>query len=202
MIILLIRHAANDSIGSYIAGRRPGLHLNAEGIRQAEALAARLRPVRLDAIYSSPIERARETAEPIARGRELAVEIAESFIEVDYGEWSGTPLKELAEDPRWRQYGDVRSCTRIPGGDLMLEMQTRVVVGIERLRALHPKGAIAIVSHGDPIRAALAYFAGISIDLSLRLEISLASVSVLSFEGDYPRILGINNIGRTLIDEG
>jgi probable phosphoglycerate mutase len=202
MILLLIRHASNDSIGSYVAGRRPGLHLNAEGVRQAEALAERLRPVHLEAIYSSPLERARETAEPIARGRALEIGIEPSFIEIDYGEWAGVDMGDLGRDPRWRQWNEARSTTRVPGGELMVETQTRVVAGIERLRERHPNETIAVVSHGDPIRSAIAYYGGIPIDLSTRLEIGLASVSVLSFEGDRPRILGINNIGRTLISEG
>jgi probable phosphomutase (TIGR03848 family) len=195
MILLLIRHASNDSIGSYVAGRRPGLHLNAEGVRQAEALAERLRPVPIAAVYSSPLERARETAEPISRDHGGTIGIDEAFIEIDYGEWTGRTMEQLEDDPSWRHWNEARSAARIPGGEMMIETQTRVVAAITRLCEKHPTERIAVVSHGDPIRSAIAYYAGIPIDLSTRIDIGLASVSVVSFEGNRPRILGVNRIG-------
>lgn len=189
---LLIRHAAGDHVGKTIVGRSPGVHLNELGRRQADRLAEQLSAEPVQAIYSSPLERARETAEPIARRLGLEVRTADEITELDFGDWTGRSLDELAADPTWQRFNTFRSGTRIPGGELMQEVQTRIVSYIERLRTESPEGSIALVSHGDVIRGAVAYYLGMPLDLLLRLEISPASVTAIAIAGEGPQVLYVN----------
>ena len=195
---LLIRHGANDTVGKSIAGRMPGIHLNAEGQAQAERLAERLAAVPLAAIYASPLERTWETAEYIARRAGQEVRRCEAILEIDYGEWTGLDIRRVLDEEHWKHYNSFRSGTRIPSGELMLEAQARIVVELARLRALHSQETIALVSHGDLIRAAIAYYAGIPLDLFSRIEISCASVSVLVLHDYGARLLKLNDTGELL----
>jgi probable phosphomutase (TIGR03848 family) len=193
---LLIRHANTDYVGRVVAGWLPGAHLNGEGRRQAEELADRLASAAIDALYSSPLERALETAAPLAARLGLTVQPCEDAGEVRAGEWTGRTFQELAEVPQWRRYNMLRSLTRIPGGELMLEIQTRVVVALERLCERHPHETVAVISHADVIRAAIAHYAGIPLDFFHRIEIGRASVSVVEIGDDAPRILCLNHSGQ------
>ena len=193
---LLIRHGATDAVGRSIAGRTAGTKLNEEGHAQAERLAARLAGVRLAAAYSSPLERARETAEPFARRLGVEVRISEAFNEIDFGEWTNRTLAELDAVDEWQRFNSFRGGTRIPGGELMLEAQARAVAGLENLRQQHREETIAVVSHGDIIRAVLAHYAGVHLDLFQRIEISPASVSVVAVDDYGPQVLLINDTGE------
>jgi probable phosphoglycerate mutase len=194
-MFFLVRHGANDTVGHGIAGRRPGVRLNAEGLAQATAVAERLATAELAAVYCSPMERTRETAEAIASRSGVPLRIMDALNEVDFGGWTGSAFSDLDRDPRWAGFNRVRSQTRIPGGELMLETQTRMVVALEQLCAAHPKERIAVVSHGDPIRAALIYYIGIPIDLMQRLQIDLASVSVVAVDAQGATVRCINHTG-------
>ena len=112
------------------------------------------------------------------------------------GEWSGLTYRELDEQSDWRRFNTVRGMTRIPGGELMVETQARAVGELDRLRAAHTNEVFAVVSHGDVIKAAIAYFAGMPLDFLWRIELDPASVSVIAFEGDTPRILRLNDSGE------
>jgi len=192
-VLLLIRHAETDAVGNRITGWLPGVSLTARGQQQAIRLGERLSGVPLRAVYASPLERAIHTAESAARPHNLQVRISEAVGEVRMGEWSGLSYRELDERPEWRRFNQVRSMTRIPGGELMVETQARMVGELDRLRAAHPDEVFAVVSHGDVIKAAIAYFAGMPLDFLWRFEIDPASVSVIAFEGDTPRILRLND---------
>ncbi len=150
----------------------------------------------MTAVYSSPLERALETAEPIARNAGVASQTSEAFGEIQFGEWTGHTFEELAPLPEWKLFNTQRSTARIPGGELMLEVQTRVLSELERLQKKHPEQTIAIVSHCDVIRAAIAHYAGIHLDMILRLEISPASVSVVEVNEYGPRIVSLNDTGE------
>ena len=153
----LVRHGSNDYLGRGLAGRLPDIHLNAEGKAQGEALAAALESRGIQRILSSPLDRTRETAEPLARALNLPVEISEEILEVDFGDWNGSALNDLQKDQRWADYNLYRSGTRIPNGELVIEIQARMVRKLESLRAARCDASIAIFSHGDPIRSALCY---------------------------------------------
>lgn len=188
----LIRHAETDTAGNTITGRLPGVHLNAKGRRQVELLVAAMAAAPLHSIYTSPLERARETAEPLARTRNLSILTCEAAIEVDFGDWSGKTWRELDSLPQWRRFNTLRSSTPAPGGELMLDVQARIVRELESMRRRHPDQQVALVSHGDIIRSAVAHYAGIPIDLVERIEISTASITMMTLDEQQPRVLTVN----------
>jgi broad specificity phosphatase PhoE len=189
----LIRHALCDGLGQTLWGRTPNIRLNHEGKTQAERLAETCEGVGFDAVYSSPLERALETADALASRLKLDVRKSAALNEIDYGEWSGKTFEQLHSDQRWRHFNNRRSTTNIPGGESFLEVQNRVVKEIDRLSGEHSKGRVALVSHADPIRAAIAYFATTAIDLIERFEISPCSVSVIVAGDENVKLLTINH---------
>jgi probable phosphoglycerate mutase len=195
---LLIRHALTDAVGKRLVGRTPGVPLNAEGERQIESLATRLRPLPIDAIYSSPLQRARQTADAIARDRELPVTLLDGVTELDFGDWTGRTVQEILDLPAWQHFNRFRSGTRIPGGELILEAQSRMVTALERLHVEHGRSLVAIVSHGDPLRALLTYYLGMPLDFILRIEVQPASVSVVELEDYGVRVVRMNDTGGIL----
>jgi probable phosphomutase (TIGR03848 family) len=197
--LLLIRHALTDSVGKRLSGRLPGVPLNDTGREQAQQLASRLANVPLSAIYSSPLERAVETAEPVAQSHNLKTFISSDFLEINFGDWTNATFEELQMQTRFQHFNSFRSQTRIPGGEMMLEAQTRVIAGIEKLYHQHQQQTIAVVSHSDLIKAALAYYAGTHLDLFQRFEISPASVSIVQLFPETAKILVINDTGEIKI---
>ena len=193
---LLIRHATTDAVGQRFSGRLPGVPLNTEGQAQAQQLAARLAAVPIHALYTSPLARAMQTAEPFANTHGLQAVVDEAFIELDLGEWTNRTFQELHHDPKFHLFNTFRSGTRIPGGELMLEAQTRIVAGLNKLGERHPNQTVAIISHSDLIKAAVAYYLGMSLDLFQRLEIEPASVSVLEVFDETARLLVLNHMGE------
>ena len=189
----LIRHASCSGLGQTLWGRTPGVCLNETGKLQAQRVAERFGGMTLQAIYSSPLERALETAETIARSMNLEVTKNPAFDEINFGEWTGKSFDTLSSDESWRRFNRDRSTTRIPGGESFLEVQTRVVTGLERLSSQHTNARVAIVSHADVIKAAVGYFTATPIDLLQRIEISPCSVSVVAMDKDSVRVLTINN---------
>ena len=176
---LFIRHATTDALGKHLSGRQPDIHLNNHGVSEVAALAQQLATVKINAIYSSPLERAVETAEPIAKAHQLQCNIDTDFLELDFGSWTNQSFDTLNVDPVFTHFNTFRSGTRIPGGELMLEAQCRIVRGIQKLAAKHPDEVVAIISHSDMIKAAIAFYTGIPIDMMQRLEVSPASVSII-----------------------
>jgi len=197
-VFYLIRHGSCDGLGAVIWGRTPGIFLNDEGKAQAQQLAEHFSEMKLDAIYSSPLERARQTAEAIACTAQLEVQEAPAFNEIDFGELSGKSFEVLAHDERWQRFHTQRSITRIPGGELFIEAQARAICELELLCAHHPDARVAIVSHSDLIKCVVGYVAGIPIDLLQRIEISPCSVSTIAIDEHEARLLGVNNRGELI----
>ena len=189
---LLIRHGETDAVGREIMGWRPGWHLNANGREQAKRLADRLSHRRLQAIYTSPLERAVETAAILAAPHELEPRQDADFAEVRFGQWEGVKIGELDQREDLRRYYQFRSGVRPPGGELLGEVQTRVVRKLQALAAVHDGAEVAVVSHGDALRSALAFYLGIPLDMILRFEISPASLSVLEVSEWGARLMSMN----------
>jgi len=197
MRLVLIRHATNDWVRKgLLAGWTPGVHLNEEGRAQAQALGERLTTAQLDAVYSSPLERATETAQTVAAPHALEVQIHKGIGEVQYGEWNGRSIRDLVKKPLWRSVQTYPSGTRFPGGETIGEMQARVVAALEEVRSNHPGGIVAVVAHADVIKAAVAYYIGVPLDLFHRLIISPASLTIIGFERFGPRLLRLNDSGE------
>jgi probable phosphomutase (TIGR03848 family) len=195
-LLVLIRHgvtAATDS--GVLGGWTPGVHLTDRGREQAERLAERLAGVPIDSVYSSPLERCRETAAPLAAARNLRIQARSDLGEVRYGSWTGRSVKLLARTSLWKVVHQVPSRARFPDGESLLEVQQRMVQELERIARAHPKHIVAVCSHGDPILLALAHFAGMHTDLYHRISVDTASVSVLALGDGMPRILKLNDTG-------
>ena len=193
MNLLLIRHAANDWVGERLAGWTSDVHLNDEGKAQAAALARRLADMPLAAIYSSPLERTLETAQPLAQAQGLSVQVREGLGETRYGDWTGRALTGLKHENLWPVVQVYPGGVRFPGGESMREVQARVVAELDAIRDAHPDQTVAIVSHSDPIKMAVAYYAGLALDLFQRLTISPASVTAFAFARFGPRLICLNH---------
>jgi broad specificity phosphatase PhoE len=176
----LIRHAHCDGVGQVLWGRQRDVHLSENGKCAARVLAERVAANRLDAIYSSPLERAVETAEEIAkRSDRVPLRIIESLNELDFGEWTGESIESLDDDPVWQRFNSVRTRTPIPGGESILDAQARIVDELKRLAVKHESGQVAVVSHADMIKIALAYFANLDVDRPDLFNVPPCSVSLL-----------------------
>jgi probable phosphoglycerate mutase len=156
-----------------------GVTLSPQGLAEAEALGRRLSGQPLSAVYSSPLERATQTAAPIAAGNGLAFTTDADLIELDLGAWTGRSFDALHDDPAWAVWNRARGTSRPPGGESMLEGQVRAAAFLHRMQDRHAHGVVAAVSHGDVIKAALALVMGLPLDQHDRLEISPASISTI-----------------------
>jgi probable phosphoglycerate mutase len=172
----------------------PGVRLGPRGREQAERLAERLSRESIASVHTSPLERARETAEPIAARVDRPLEIDEGLQEIAFGAWSGRSFEELDRDPAWRTWNAARSVSRPPGGETMLEAQARIVAAMERLRESHRGRCLVLVSHADVIKAALLYHLGLPIDAYARFDIEPASISTLAV-GDWgAKVIRLNEV--------
>lgn len=175
----LVRHAAHALLDRVLVGRMPDVRLGEPGREQARRLGRRLAGESLNAIYSSPRERCRETADAIAQTCGLPVAIAPDFDEIDVGEWTGCAFSALQNDARWQAWNTARSSTRCPGGESMPEVEARAVRGLATLQESASDGRIAIVSHSDVIKAIILHHLGLSSDDFGRIEVGPASISTL-----------------------
>ena len=194
-LLLLIRHGENDySKKGRLAGRLPGVHLNERGQKQAEELAQALASVPLKAIYSSPLERALETASPIAKARGLKVIQEPGLLESDVGKWQGQSVRRLALTKYWRVIQRAPSRASHPGGESFVQTQTRIVSALETICAAHKgRDMIACVFHADPIKLAVAYYMGLPLDHFQRLACDTASVTMLAVHETGAYLIWLNH---------
>ena len=181
----LIRHAAHDNVGTFLAGRTAGISLGDAGRSQVQRLAQRLRREEINAIYTSPRERTRETAVGIASACDLSLpQTDDALDEVNFGNWSGKTFEVLNDDPLWRRWNIARSLTRTPGGETMLDVQTRIFGLMETLTSVGNDRRTALVSHADVIKSAVCHVLGLPIDAWPRFDIAPASVTTVAI-GDW-----------------
>jgi probable phosphoglycerate mutase len=179
--LVLARHAVTAQTGPLLSGRTPGIPLSDEGRSQAEALAGRLASLPVVAVYASPIERTTQTAEAVARPHGLAVRLLPGVLEADYGEWTGQKISELTGTDLWKVVQRTPSRASFPGGESLFAMQARMVAALDAVVLAHDGELVVVVSHADPIKAAIAHFTGMHLDLFQRIVISPASASVFEF---------------------
>lgn len=192
--VFLVRHGAHDLVGRALAGRMPGVSLNAEGRAQAARAAARLSRETVAALYSSPLERTRETAEPIGAALHLPVAIVDAVVEIDYGEWTGRTLAAVADDPRWRAWNSHRAASRIPGGETMAEVRARGASAVEGWRHEHPGATVVATSHGDVIRAVVCGLIGLSFDHVHAIDVDPGSLTKLVVWEGGGKLVTLNEI--------
>jgi probable phosphomutase (TIGR03848 family) len=199
--ILLVRHGQTPSTGKVLPGRARGLHLSDAGRQQAERAAERIAELpRVDAVYTSPLERARETAAPIGRVTGHKPHVDRGLLECDFGQWTGASLRRLMRKREWFTVQRAPSTFRFPEGESFVEMQLRMVTALEHLRDRHPAGTIVCVSHADPIKAAVAHALGTHLDLFQRIVIGTCSISTIAWSTGGPIVLAVNSTGRSLTE--
>jgi probable phosphomutase (TIGR03848 family) len=195
-LALFVRHGVTATTGKVLPGRAKGLHLADSGRAQAEAVAERLAVLKkVDAVYASPLERTRETAAAIGARLGLKVGVEKGLLECDFGQWTGAELKELNRLPEWGTVQRYPSGFRFPDGESFREMHTRITDTVARLRVRHPGQTIVLVSHADPIKAAVADATGTPLDLFQRIVISPCSVSAIAYGDGGPTVLTVNSVG-------
>lgn len=191
----LVRHAAHDDVGRYLAGRKPGVRLGPEGRAQAERLGRRMARETISLVVASPRERALETADAIVAAAGIApAEASDALDEVDFGAWTGKTFEALDDDPDWRRWNTLRSLARAPGGETMVDVERRVTGLMLRLCRRIGEGGAVLVSHGDVIKAAVCHVLGLPLDAWPRFDIAPASITTMVI-GDWGgKVLTLNEI--------
>jgi probable phosphomutase (TIGR03848 family) len=192
--VLLVRHGATPTTGKVLPGRAGGLHLSPAGRAQAERVASQIaaldpRPV---AVYTSPLERARQTAAPIARALGVRARTERGLVDLDIGEWTGMSLKRAARRHEWDAVQRWPAGFTFPGGESFAGLLARATDAVGRLVGAHPGETVVAVSHADPIRALVATAAGVPLDLFQRLMVSTCSVSAIRYAPNGPRVICVN----------
>ncbi len=199
--VLLVRHGRTPTTGQVLPGRAKGLHLGDEGKAQAQRAADRIGAIgqkKIAAVYSSPMERARETAAPIAKAVGVRVRQKKGLIEADFGDWTGRKLTELNKLKEWEQVQKYPSGFRFPGGESFTEMQARMTGTIHELVKEHPGETIVCASHADTIKAAVADAMGTHLDLFQRIVIGPCSITAITYTSGGPIVLAVNSMGDDL----
>ena len=189
---ILVRHGAHDRLNRFLDGRRPGVFLNEVGRRQAEWAAGRLASLAVDALYTSPLERTRETADAIATRCGLAAMVEPALEELDFGSWSGKTITELEPLEAWRRWNEARAISPTPAGDTMRAAQNRMLDFIDLRRRERPKGCFVLVGHSDPIKAVLFFYLGLSLDKLHRITVAPGSLSRVEIDGWGATVTGLN----------
>jgi probable phosphomutase (TIGR03848 family) len=178
--LLLIRHGENDFLGRRLAGRLPGVHLNAAGCEHAQKLADALCNLPIKAIYASPLERTMETAAPLAQAFNLPILPREGLQEIAFGGWQGKTMKQMARMKLWKTVQQAPSQMTFPGGESFPQAQQRIVAEINAISAAHEdEDLAACFSHSDAIKLAIAYYLGMPLDLFQRTSVDPCSVTIL-----------------------
>lgn len=193
-ILLLIRHSENDYLKmGVLIGSTPGVHLNIHGQDQAGELARALKHLPIKAIYASPMERAVETAEPLAREKELKIVIRPSLGDTDVGDWTGRKIQSLKKLPIWKQLQEKPSTFTFPGGESFVSQQKRLVNEIVAIAASHgTKDVVAVFFHADPIKLIISHYVGIPLDNFQRLSINPSSVSIICVDNTESQLVALN----------
>jgi probable phosphoglycerate mutase len=182
--VFFVRHVPHSLQDQMQVGRMDGITLGEDAPPRLARLAERFKLENLAAVYASPIHRTQVTAHAIADPKGLEVQTRDGLIEIDAGEWEGKTFEEMQADPRHHPWNTARSVNRIPGGETMLEMQVRMISVVEEARRAHPGEKVLLVSHGDPIKAALLYLVGLPIDSYDKITVDPASISTVAV-GDW-----------------
>ncbi|MFL5122711.1 MAG: histidine phosphatase family protein [Microvirga sp.] len=187
--VLLVRHAATDTMSCRLTGRDAAVPLNALGEQQAEALAGAVARVSVDAIYSSPLARACATAAPLAASRHLPIHIEEDLTEINFGEWTGLTFETLSRRPEWQAYNAARSGSHIPGGETAAAACARIGAALSRFHLRHPGGTVAAFTHAELVRYAVLLARRQPLDRWAEIDVPPASIAVLECDASGVREL-------------
>ena len=193
--LLIIRHGQSVWNREGIIQGQRDIELSLLGLQQAEAMANRLRDARLDAIYSSPLLRARQTAAALAGSHHLPIHLDADLVEIHHGAWEG-----LTETDVERQFGDLLHLWRtrpatvqMPGGEHFQQVKARSIAAVARIAAAHPRQSVAVVTHDVVVRAVIAHVLGLPDDHITRFNVSNTGISRVEFGDDGPMVVCIND---------
>jgi len=188
-----LRHGEHGLLGRVLAGRMPGVGMTERGRAEIASQAERLAQEKIAAIYASPLQRTRETAEIVSAKLGLPVEFRDDLLELDFGEWTGATFDAIRADPRWQAWSTQRSLAAIPGGESMRAVQQRIIAAMIELNERHLHETVVLASHGDVIRAALLYALGMPLDFYNRIEIGQGSISTIQI---HPGGIRVSTLGE------
>jgi len=191
-----LRHGEHGLLGKVLAGRMPGVGMTERGRAEIASQAERLAREKIAAIYASPLQRTRETAEIVSARLSLSIEFRDDLLELDFGEWTGATFDAIRADPRWQAWSTQRSLAAIPGGESMRAVQQRIVAAMIELNERHLHETIVLVSHGDVIRCVLLFALGMPLDFYNRIEIGQGSISTISLGAGGIRVLTLSDRPR------
>jgi probable phosphoglycerate mutase len=192
----LLRHGEHGLLGKVLAGRMPGVGMTEQGRAEIASQAERLAGEKIAAIYASPLQRTRETAEIVSARLGLPIGFRDDLLELDFGEWTGATFDSIRADPRWQAWSTQRSLAAIPGGESMRQVQQRVVAALLELNERHLHETVVLVSHGDVIRAVLLFALGMPLDFYNRIEIGQGSISTITIGASGMRVLTLSDRPR------
>jgi broad specificity phosphatase PhoE len=195
-VLHFLRHGEHGLLGKVLAGRMPGVGMTERGRAEIASQAERLAREKIAAIYASPLQRTRETAEIVSARLSLPIEFRDDLLELDFGEWTGATFDAIRADPRWQAWSTQRSLAAIPGGESMRAVQQRIVAAMIELNERHLHETVVLASHGDVIRAALLYALGMPLDFYNRIEIGQGSISTISIGASGMRVLALSERPR------
>ena len=191
-LVILIRHGQTDeNVSGKISGQGPA-PLNHRGQEQARLAAEVLAPLGVTNVLSSPVVRARQTAEVVAQRLEKPIEEVPSLHEVDYGDWEGSFFQTQRTHPAAQAVFHDPVKAVFPNGESLPNVQRRGVESVESARQRYPDGVIAVVSHGDVIRTTMAHYLNMPFNDYRRLHLDNGALSVLELHGDWVRVKAFN----------
>jgi probable phosphoglycerate mutase len=191
-----LRHGEHRLLGKVLAGRMPGVGMTERGRAEIASQAERLAREKIAAIYASPLQRTRETAEIVSARLSLSIEFRDDLLELDFGEWTGATFDAIRADPRWQAWSTQRSLAAIPGGESMRAVQQRIVAAMIELNERHLHETIVLASHGDVIRCVLLFALGMPLDFYNRIEIGQGSISTIQIQSGGIRVLAVSERPR------
>lgn len=191
-LVILVRHGqTDDNVSGKISGQGPA-PLNARGKEQIQAAAEVIACLGITHIFSSPLVRARQTADILAQRLQIEVEEVSDLREVEYGDWEGKHFQEVRGHPVAQQVFHDPIQAVFPNGESLPDVQRRGVQAIESVHRAHPQGVVVLVSHGDVIRTALAHYLAMPFNAYRRINLDNGALSVLELFQDWVHVKAIN----------
>ena len=200
--IILVRHGQTEwnegsAAGQHFRGR-VDIALNATGVAQARSVAKRLSEVEIDAVYASPLQRAAETARPIALAHDLSVEPFEGLLDINYGRWGGCSHKDVAAE--WPELYDrwltAPHLVQIPGGESLSGVRERVIEGLDAILDRHDRGIVALVGHQVVNKVLICALLGLENSAFWRIRQDTGCINRFDHDGSVCTVLTLNEVGH------
>jgi broad specificity phosphatase PhoE len=197
--VFLLRHGETpwNKLGRIMG--RTQVPLGADGIQQIQKIVPLIATLELDAIYTSPLRRAVQTAKLVATGTKLPISKSEGLTEIAFGEWTGRHFDELIDNELYRRFIKSPATTLLPGGETISDVQRRGLKVIDEAAQKVPGGRFLFVSHGDVIRAILCHYMKLPLNEYRRLRVDNGSLSALQTDRRWAEIKYVNYLDEIIL---